>query len=42
MILPSDVFRSHAWPWIMRHNANLQTETWTQVKIEVKGRSAKL
>ncbi len=30
------------WPWIYEAYANVQTETWTKVKIEVKGRSAKL
>jgi hypothetical protein len=30
------------WPWVYEAYAELQTETWTKVKIEVKGRSAKL
>jgi hypothetical protein len=30
------------WPWVYEGHAELQTETWTKVKIEVKGRSAKL
>ena len=30
------------WPWLYEAWAELQTETWTKVKIEVKGRSAKL
>jgi hypothetical protein len=31
-----------AWPWVYEAYADLQTETWTSVRIEVKGRSAKL
>lgn len=30
------------WPSVYESHAELQTETWTKVKIEVKGRSAKL
>lgn len=30
------------WPWVYEAHADLQTETWTKVRIEVKGRSAKL
>jgi hypothetical protein len=30
------------WPWVYESHAELQTETWTKVRIEVKGRSAKL
>jgi len=30
------------WPWVYEGHAELQPETWTRVKIEVKGRSAKL
>ena len=30
------------WPWVYEGHAELQTETWTKVKIEVKGRSARL
>jgi hypothetical protein len=30
------------WPWVYEAYAELQTETWTKVKIEVKGRSAKI
>ena len=30
------------WPWVYEAYAELQTETWTRVGIEVKGRSAKL
>jgi hypothetical protein len=30
------------WPWVYEAYAELQTETWTKVRIEVKGRSAKL
>ena len=30
------------WPWVYEAYSDLQTETWTKVKIEVKGRSAKL
>jgi hypothetical protein len=30
------------WPWVYESHAELQTETWTKVKIEVKGRTAKL
>jgi hypothetical protein len=30
------------WPWIYESYADLQPETWTKVKIEVHGRSAKL
>jgi hypothetical protein len=30
------------WPWIYEAYAELQTEAWMRVKIEVKGRSAKL
>jgi hypothetical protein len=30
------------WPWVYEAYAELQTETWTKVKIEVKGRSAKV
>ncbi|HEY6292147.1 MAG TPA: family 16 glycoside hydrolase [Terriglobia bacterium] len=30
------------WPWIYEAYADLQPETWTKVKIEVTGRSARL
>jgi len=30
------------WPWVYESHAELQPETWTKVKIEVRGRSAKL
>jgi hypothetical protein len=30
------------WPWVYESHADLQPETWTKVRIEVKGRSAKL
>ena len=30
------------WPWVYETYAELQTETWMKVRIEVKGRSAKL
>jgi hypothetical protein len=30
------------WPWVYEAWAELKTETWTKVKIEVNGRSAKL
>jgi hypothetical protein len=30
------------WPWVYESYANLQTETWMKVNIEVKGRSASL
>lgn len=30
------------WPWVYESHAELQPETWTKVRIEVKGRSAKL
>jgi hypothetical protein len=30
------------WPWVYEAYAELQTETWTKVRVEVKGRSAKL
>jgi hypothetical protein len=30
------------WPWVYEAYADLQTETWTKVRIEVAGRSAKL
>jgi hypothetical protein len=30
------------WPWVYEAYAELQTETWTKVKLKVKGRSAKL
>lgn len=30
------------WPWVYESHAELQQETWTEVRIEVKGRSAKL
>jgi hypothetical protein len=30
------------WPWIYESYADLQLETWTKVKIDVSGRSAKL
>jgi hypothetical protein len=30
------------WPYVYESHAKLQFETWTHVKIEVKGRSAKL
>jgi len=30
------------WPWVYESYAELQMETWTKVKIEVMGRSAKL
>jgi hypothetical protein len=32
----------HEWPWVYEGHAELQAETWTKVRIEVKGRSAKL
>jgi hypothetical protein len=31
-----------AWPFVYESHEELQTETWTKVKIEVKGRSARL
>jgi 3-keto-disaccharide hydrolase len=30
------------WPWVYEAHADLKLETWTKVRIEVKGRSAKL
>ncbi len=30
------------WPWVYEAYADLKMETWTKVKVEVKGRSAKL
>ncbi len=30
------------WPWVYEAYAELQTETWTKIRIEVKGRSAKM
>ena len=30
------------WPWVYESHEELQTETWTKVKIDVKGRSARL
>jgi hypothetical protein len=30
------------WPWVYEAWADLKTETWTKITIEVKGRSAKL
>ena len=30
------------WPWVYESHAELQPETWTKVRIEVAGRSAKL
>ena len=30
------------WPWVYESHAELQTETWTRVKIDVKGRVAKI
>ena len=30
------------WPWVYEGHEELQTETWTKVKIDVKGRSARL
>ncbi|HET7840454.1 MAG TPA: hypothetical protein VFM21_02550 [Terriglobia bacterium] len=30
------------WPWVYEAYADLKPETWTKVRIEVKGRSAKL
>jgi hypothetical protein len=30
------------WPWVYESHAGLKMETWTKVKIEVKGRSARL
>jgi hypothetical protein len=30
------------WPWVYEASADLKLETWTKVRIEVKGRSAKL
>jgi len=30
------------WPWVYESHADLQLETWTKVKIEVSGRSARL
>jgi hypothetical protein len=30
------------WPWVYEGHAELQPETWTRVRIEVRGRSAKL
>jgi hypothetical protein len=30
------------WPWVYEAYADLKLETWTKVRIEVKGRSAKL
>ena len=31
-----------AWPWLYEAHADLALETWTKVKVEVKGRSARL
>jgi len=31
-----------AWPWLYEAHADLAMETWTKVRIEVKGRSARL
>ena len=31
-----------AWPFVYESHEELQTETWTKVKIEVKGRAARL
>src|SRR5579864_3796096 len=31
-----------AWPWVYEAYADLQLETWTKVKIDVAGRSARL
>jgi hypothetical protein len=30
------------WPWVYEAYADLQLETWTKVRVDVKGRSAKL
>ena len=30
------------WPWVYEAWANLKVETWTKIRIEVKGRSARL
>jgi hypothetical protein len=30
------------WPWVYESHADLELETWTQVRIEVAGRTAKL
>jgi len=30
------------WPWVYESHEELQTETWMKVKIDVKGRSARL
>lgn len=30
------------WPWVYESHADLKFETWTKVKLEVKGRAAKL
>ena len=30
------------WPWVYEGHEELQAETWTKVKIDVKGRSARL
>ena len=30
------------WPWVYEAHADIQPETWTKLKIEVAGRSAKL
>lgn len=30
------------WPWVYESHADLQMETWMKVRIEVKGRSARL
>ena len=30
------------WPWVYESHADLSLETWTHLRIEVKGRSAKL
>src|SRR5437879_9678448 len=38
---PWSQLRRH-WPWLYEANADLQPETWTKVRIEVKGRSAKI
>ncbi len=38
-----DWYKLHrGWPWVYEAYADLQSETWTKVRIEVMGRSAKL
>jgi hypothetical protein len=32
----------YEWPWVYEGYADLQTETWTKVRVEVKGRTVKL